>query len=190
VHKNRLVEICNARFQEIFGDLNIHTDDKIIVSHFGEFSLDLVNSLATSIEDIMIEAGDKKSAVRRMFSIIVEALQNIRIHGERDNSQNQVSFIIVSQALDSYKIVIGNLVDKMNLKMLTTRIDSLNQMQPEEIKTLYMETLSNGIMSEKGGAGLGFITIALKSKNKIEYSSEYVSDELAFLTQTFTVERT
>lgn len=189
MRNNSLIDICNARYQQIFGDLNSQTDDKIIVSHFGEFSLDLVNSLATSIEDIMVEAGDKKNTVRRTFSIIIEALQNIRIHGERDSSQNQLSYLIVSQKSNAYKIIIGNLVNRKNLALLTERIDMLNELDPDAIKELYMETLSNGIMSDKGGAGLGFITISLKSQNKMNYSTEYVSDDLAFLTQKFIVNR-
>jgi len=37
------------------------------------------------------------------------------------------------------------------------------------VKEFYMDTLGNGVANEKGGAGLGFITIALKSKTKMNY---------------------
>ncbi|MBK9591434.1 MAG: hypothetical protein IPO32_07985 [Crocinitomicaceae bacterium] len=92
LQRNTVVDKCNARFQQIFGDYNINANGKIIVSHFGEFSQDLVNSLSTGIEDTMLESGDKKGVVKRMFSILVEGLQNIRIHGERDEDNNQISF--------------------------------------------------------------------------------------------------
>ncbi len=54
---------------------------------------------------------------------------------------------------------------------------------------MYMEVLSNGIMSNKGGAGLGFITMSLKSKNKLEYHAEEVSDKLYFLSLEITLDR-
>ncbi len=60
LHKNTLVEKCNAKFQQIFGDYNIQADGKIVVSHFGEFSQDLVGSLSAGIENLMVESGDKK----------------------------------------------------------------------------------------------------------------------------------
>lgn len=189
LQRNTLVDKCNARFQQIFGDYNIQADGKIIVSHFGEFSQDLVNSLTTSIEEMMLDSGDKKGVVKRMFSILVEGLQNIRIHGERDPDGNQVSFLIVLQNDNDYKVTFGNLVDVMVVDKLIDRIDSLNNMQPEEVKALYMDTLSNGIMSNKGGAGLGFITISLKSKNRIEVHKEQVSDDLVFFTQSVLIER-
>lgn len=189
MQRNTLVEKCNAQFQKIFGDLNIQADGKIIVSHFGEFSQDLVNSLSTSIEDMMLDSGDRKPAVKRMFSILVEGLQNIRIHGERDTDGNQVSFLIVLQNDEDYEVTFGNLVNIKIQDRLIARIDELNQMNPDEIKSMYMDTLSNGIMSSKGGAGLGFITIALKSNHKIEYQAAQVADNLVFFTQHIRLDR-
>ena len=177
---NPVVEKCNARFQEIFGDYNKNASGKIIVSHFGEFSQDLVNSLSTSIEDMMLESGDKKGVVKRMFSILVEGLQNVRIHGERDEDGNQISFLIVLQNEEDYKVTFGNLIKRENIDKIKGRIDELNELDNAQVKEMYMEVLSNGIMSNKGGAGLGFITMSLKSKNKLGYISEEVSDDLVF----------
>lgn len=189
LQRNTLVDKCNAKFQQIFGDYNIQADGKIAVSHFGEFSQDLVNSLTVGIENMMIESGDKKGCVRRMFSILIEGLQNIRIHGERDADGNQVSFFIVLQNEDYYKITFGNLIRLEAAAPILERIENLNTMTEPEIKALYMDTLSNGIMSDKGGAGLGFITTALKSKNPIICTVEQVADDLAFFVQHVTLDR-
>ncbi len=124
-----------------------------------------------------------------MFSILVEGLQNIRIHGEKDQDGNQVSFLIVLQDEDFYKVTFGNLVKETAANKLLERIDDLNEMNEQDIKSLYMDTLSNGIMSNKGGAGLGFITMALKSKNPIHCGVEQVSDDLMFFTQNVIIDR-
>ncbi|MFT5823880.1 MAG: hypothetical protein ACI8ZM_005145 [Crocinitomix sp.] len=189
LQRNTLVDKCNAQFQKIFGEFNIHADGKIIVSHFGEFSQDLVNSLTTSIEEMMLDSGDKKGAVKRMFSILVEGLQNIRIHGERDSDGNQVSFLLVLQNEDNYRVTFGNLVRTNIVDKLTSRIDELNGMDRDAVKGLYMDTLSNGIMSSKGGAGLGFITMSLKSNHNIGHEQIQVSDDLVFFTQNVTIAR-
>ncbi|WP_027419380.1 SiaB family protein kinase [Crocinitomix catalasitica] len=189
LQKNTLLEKCSARFQKIFGDYNVHADGKIIVSHFGEFSQDLVNSLSTNIEEIMLDSGDKKGVLKKVFSILVEGLQNIRIHGERDENKQQISFLIVLQKDEDYKVTFGNLVKKSNIDKIEARIDKLNKMDRAEIKSLYMDTLSNGVMSNKGGAGLGFITMALKSQNQIKYLEEEVSEDLLIFSQTITVNR-
>lgn len=186
---NRVVDKCNSRFQEIFGEYNINADGKVLVSHFGEFSQELVNSFSTNIENLMLNSGDKKGVVKRMFSILVEGLQNIRIHGERDEDGNQISFLIILQQDDQYKITLSNLVLSDNIEKIIGRIDDLNEKDLAEVKELYMEVLSNGIMSSKGGAGLGFITLALKSKNKIDYHTDVVSDDLHFLSLELTLDR-
>ena len=189
IQRNTVVDKCNARFQQIFGDYNINANGKIIVSHFGEFSQDLVNSLTTGIEDTMLESGDKKGVVKRMFSILAEGLQNIRIHGERDEDNNQISFLIVLQTEEEYRVMFGNLVKSENTYKIIERIDTLNQMDADQIKELYMEVLSNGIMSNKGGAGLGFITMAMKAKSKINYEAQEVSQLLTFFSVSIVLER-
>ncbi len=186
---NTVIDKCNARFQQIFSNYNVNTEGKVIVSHFGEFSQDLVNSLSTSIENMMIDSGDKKGVVKRMFSILVEGLQNIRIHGEKDEDGNQVSFLVILQNEDFYKVTLGNLVLSQNIRKITERVDSLNELSIDEVKEMYMQVLSNGIMSNKGGAGLGFITMSLKSKNKLDYIAEEVSSALYCLSIEITIDR-
>ena len=81
---NKVLEKVNSRYQEIYGNYNSKSSKKILVSHFGEFTQDLVNSISNGIEEQMLEFGDKKGTVKRMFSILVEGLQNVRLHGEKD----------------------------------------------------------------------------------------------------------
>lgn len=126
----------------------------------------------------MFEAGDKKGTIKRMFSILVEGLQNVRIHGEKDEDGNQISFLIIAQDENEYLVTIANLVRNEVLDNIIERVDELNEMDEAEVKAYYMDTLTNGIMSKKGGAGLGFITMAMKSKNKLNYIPEQVSDDL------------
>jgi hypothetical protein len=186
---NRVIEVCNSRYQEIYGDYNSKSSKKIIVSHFGEFSQDLVNSLSNGVEETMLEAADKKGTIKRMFSILVEGLQNIRLHGEKDEDGNQASFLIIAQDEAEYLVTIGNLVLNSNHAAIEERLNHINQHDTKEIKALYMEVLTNGIISNKGGAGLGFITIAMKSKNRLNYNIEEINDSLSCFTLEVKIDR-
>ena len=150
-----------------------------MVSHFGEFSQDLVNSISNGVEEAMIVAEDKKGTVKRMFSILVEGLQNIRLHGEKDEDGNQASFLIIAQDEDAYLVTLANLVLITNKPVIEERLSEINSFDEKQVKSLYMEVLTNGIISNKGGAGLGFITMAMKSKNKLNFSIEPINDNLA-----------
>jgi len=168
---------------------NTDPNGKVILSHFGEFSQELVNSLSISIENMMIESGDQKGVVKRIFSILVEGLQNIRIHGERDEKEQQTSFLTILQSDTYYKLTLGNLVSSENISKIVDRINQLNELNPSDIKNLYMEVLSNGIMSNKGGAGLGFITMSLKSKNQLDFTTEDLSELLTLLSLEIKIDR-
>ena len=176
---NRVLEVCNSRYQEIYGKYNAESSKKIIISHFGEFTQELVNSISNGVEEMMIDSGDKKGTVKRMFSILVEGLQNIRIHGEKDESGTQTSFVIIAQDDSEYLVTIGNLIKNQTRESIERRLDEINRFDEQEVKNLYMEVLTNGIISNKGGAGLGFITMAMKSKNKLNYRIEEINDNLS-----------
>ncbi|MDX1350030.1 MAG: SiaB family protein kinase [Putridiphycobacter sp.] len=184
-----IIDRCNARFHEVFSGYGEKPEGKVTVSHFGEFSQDLVNSLTISIENAMFDSGDKKSVVKRMFSILVEGLQNIRIHGERDEDGTQVSFLIILQHQDVYKISFGNLIQTDRIPKVQELVDFLNKSDQTEVKQHYMEVLSNGNISSKGGAGLGFITMALKTKKDIAVKTVEVSAELSCITVELTLDR-
>lgn len=179
-HDNSVVVGCNTEFLSKTERLLQHDGARILVSHFGEFSQDLVNSITTRVEESMLNTGEKKGIVKRMFSILVEGLQNIRIHGERDEDNQQISYLIVICTEEAYYVSIANLIKNQNIPTVEQRIHELNEMELPEIKAKYMEVLTNGIISQKGGAGLGFITMAMKSKSKLGYQITPLNDQLSF----------
>ena len=163
-----VMEICRKRFDDIIDADADSSDVSVFISHFGYFSQDFVNNLVEEIEARLLESGEKKSVVKRIFSILVECLQNIRLHGERDSDGEQTSFFIITQSEQKYCIYLGNLVFNINIDKIKERIEQVNALNEEEVKQLYLSVLTNGIISSRGGAGLGYITMAIKSKNKIE----------------------
>lgn len=168
-------------YRGIHNDYASRENGVIILSHFGEFSQDLVNSLSEGLEQIMRANNVKKAIVKRMFSIMIEGLQNIRIHGAKDDNNRQLGHVIVTDYHNAYTISFGNLSSNDKKKFLNDHIGTLNKMDPSEVKEYYLKVLGNGVLSEKGGAGLGFITMCLKSKSKLTHQFiELDNDQLYF----------
>ena len=69
----------------------------VLVSHFGEFSQDLINSLVEGNEELMSSVGDKKILIKRVFSILIEGLQNIKAHGDVDEQGVQMAFVLIAK---------------------------------------------------------------------------------------------
>jgi hypothetical protein len=141
----------------------------IVVNHFGEFSQDLVNSIASSVEEQMVHAGDQKKVVKRVFSILIEGLQNIRLHGERGEDGKQQSYLILVKNPTYYKLGFGNLIQQDDIEQIERYLAKINGMNSVELKELYTSILTNGYISKKGGAGLGFLTMRMKSENQLSY---------------------
>lgn len=186
---NKILEVSKAHYHEVLSQYEGDADQSVVISHFGEFSQDFVNTLTIDVEERMIAAEDKRGVIKRIFSILIEGLQNIRLHGERTQDDQQLSFFILANDAEAYHITFANLVYKDNESDIAERIQTINGLEKAELKALYMEVLTNGEISNKGGAGLGFITVAMKAKNELNHQFLKVDDELSFFTVNVRVER-
>jgi hypothetical protein len=143
--------------------------ETVLLSHFGIFSQDLINSIASSVEEVMISGGEIKKTVKRTFSILIEGLQNVYRHGALDEEGNQTSFVIVSRNTNELNVIFGNLVEEQDTYALSSYLEKINGLDSEQLKMLYLEILSKDPLSKKGGAGLGFLTMIMKSEYKLKY---------------------
>lgn len=161
----------------------------IMVNHFGEFSQDLINSIATSVEEQLIHAGDQKKVVKRVFSILIEGLQNVRLHGEGDGTGNRLAFLFLVKNPTEYKIAMGNIILQEDIEVIERYLKKINSMNHEQLKELYTSILTNGFISKKGGAGLGFLTMRLKSEHELNYSFLRMSNNKAFFSVEMKINR-
>ena len=189
VEENSTIHLVKNYFREYLTSYKTEKNRSIVISHCGTFSQDLINSLVVRNEELMKSSGDKKAIVKRAFSILIEGLQNIRIHGRSDEQGNQLSFLIVAKAADRYCLNFSNLVDYSIIQSIESQIHKLNLMNIDEVKELYTSVLTESGFSEKGGAGLGFITMKMKSNTKLNYSILPLDDRLSLFSLEILLER-
>ena len=96
-----------------------------MVSHFGNFSQNLVSSLSEGVEDLLVSVGDKRMVIKRMFSILIEGLQNIRLHGETDNQNRQLAYLLISSTKSSYRVTMANLVKLEDVEKVISFLDRI-----------------------------------------------------------------
>jgi Family of unknown function (DUF6272) len=157
-------------------------DQKVMVAHIGAIEQDMVNTLASFVENQLLNLGTPKNAVKRIFNIVIEALQNICIHGEKNSDGNPFTYFIIGRDGNVFTIYSCNIVKNSNAIKLNERLTNLKSLNDGNLKQLYMDVLSNGELSQKGGAGLGFITIALKSNNNIDFAFDKLNDSISLFT--------
>lgn len=120
---------------------------------------------------------------KKFMLIMVECVQNVFHHQlkPKDGVAFFESGILVTYNDDyNYRIVSGNYVKKDVVENLKSRIDDLNLMSAEQLRTYYQEALSKAELSEKGGAGLGILDMARKSRMPLEYQFLSIDNEYSF----------
>lgn len=155
-------------------------DKKIIFTYLGDITPNITNSLLKGIKKHNNAYIEGKGMKKRIYTIIVECLENICRHAEASEEIQRPSIFMLGRNANTYYIVSGNYVYNEQIPYIKQRLDQLNSMDKEEMKAEYRKVLSKGQLSDKGGAGLGMFDIAIKSENKLEYVFIPVKDNISF----------
>ncbi len=158
--------------------------EAILFEFNGESDHLIADEVALSVEDRLQKENLLKKTIKSFFSILIEGIQNVKLHGEPDASKLKKSFILVAKN-EFLTLVTGNVVHKEQIQKLTQKIILLNHFTEDELKEYYMQILTQGSLSKKGGAGLGLITLRSKSKNLLSYRFTPIDEEhYLFILQT------
>jgi hypothetical protein len=166
--------------------------NEVIMIYEGEFSQDITKSFLSMTESTFINSQVNESVIKKVYNIMMEALQNICKHEFKFSesiAQKTTSIFMIAENDREYQIVTGNTINSKVISIIRDKIEEVNSLDQEGLKALYKETRLNSTISEVGGAGLGFIDIARKSGNPISYHFEKLTEELHFFTQMATVNK-
>ncbi|MFN9863200.1 MAG: SiaB family protein kinase, partial [Bacteroidota bacterium] len=83
---------------------------------------------------------------------------------------SKAAIFMISKDEKRYCVMTGNPIPKASVAGLTKNLNDLNAKDKEGLKEMYKEIIKNTQISEKGGAGLGFVDMARKSGEKLEFS--------------------
>jgi hypothetical protein len=156
---------------------------QLILVYEGEFTQEITKSVLSMAERNLESIGEEENIRRKVFNVMVECLQNIckhtdllaEINQERDNA-----VFIIGKESSEYSIISGNYILNQNVLGLEGKLKLINSLDKEGLKALYKEIISNSELSDKGGAGLGFVDMARKSGHKLEYSFSPFDSEYSF----------
>jgi hypothetical protein len=159
--------------------------NKIILVYEGEVNQDITKAF-TALTQKNLDEDDSTSLPikKRVYHVMVECLQNIGKHSDNiESGEPEVpgtGIFMVSRAEDGYSVITGNPVANTKIKDITEMLDKVNNMDAEQIKAYYKEKILASRISEKGGAGLGFIDIVKKTGNKIDFHFATINDVTSF----------
>jgi len=163
----------------------------LVATHEGEIDSDLITEYLSKVESSLLQSGELAKVIRKVYNILVEALQNLFHHLEippKDYLDKiclpencRYAFCsLIKEGKGSYKITSGNFVSTKYVQFLRDRIEQLNFLSVSELKELYKRVLNNDEFSSKGGGGLGFIEMARISGQKLGYDFIKYNESYSF----------
>lgn len=160
----------------------------LILVYEGEFTQEITKSVLAMAERNMDSTGEESSIKRKVFNVMVECLQNIVKHSD-EMQDNQSAIFMIGRHEGEYLIMSGNPIKKENIDGLKARIDKINSLDKDGLKSMYKDIIKNTEISDKGGAGLGFVDMARKSGKPLEYEFQDMNEAYSFFCLKTTIGR-
>jgi len=167
--------------------------NKINLAYEGEITHQITKAFTSLTENNMNREQDYNSVQKKVFHVMVECLQNISKHAENRHSvvtsKDGRGIFMVSKGDTEYNVTTGNIVKTEKVDELIKILENINNLDKDGLNKLYKQQIREGRLSEKGGAGLGFIDIARKTGQKLIYSFLKIDEDKSFFVLTSTISR-
>ena len=145
--------------------------DNLEYIYRGKFNTEITDNILSLAEESLRVSEQKLSIKKRVYFVMVEGLQNITRHQDLTTQDIPVKpgLFVLQRKKNSYFITTGNLIERKNIEELKSQLEKVNSLSKDELNEHYKSQLTDGGFSGKGGAGLGLIEIARKSKGSLAY---------------------
>lgn len=167
----------------------------IIFAYSGYVSESILSGVGSALKQKMLVTDVDTQTIRSVFAVFVEQMQNIirysaeslevvprgRARALDDDSQTlRYGVLTVGQSGELYVVHAGNLIAVSDTERLRERLQAVKAMDRAQLKAEYKELLRSGPDEYSKGAGIGFIEIARRASQPIEFDFAGVDENYAF----------
>jgi len=158
--------------------LSTESGVKVVFDHRGPVDHSVVEQAIAITEASSLAAGDPGTLRKRLVNVLVEAMENV--HHHVDLLHRSSTFVLLLRTNAGYRLVLGNTLPVTTAALLLHRVEMLNEMDPEGLKVHYLALLANAGRTERGGAGLGLVTMARRCNRPLLARTYPIDRETAF----------
>ena len=157
-------------------------DNDVALVWSGHLSSDIERQVLSFTETKMDEEDIDKRARRKIFSIMVECLQNISKYNpgvEVEKKLGMPMAMIIAEK-KGLKLITGNLIKKKKIKQLAEKLDAVNKYDRKGLTELYRSSLAGEELKPGQTGILGLIDIARKSGHKLNYIFDEINEDYSY----------
>lgn len=161
------------------------TRDEILICFAGPFSHSIIEELGTAVKRYLQAEQVTRTSLMSVFSIFIEQAQNVKHYSERKNTEAKSDgffgsgIVVIGRCGDKYLVSSGNFVDPDDMREAVAGLDKLKGLDRQGLKAAYKEQLRKETAPGKS-AGLGFIDMARKASEPLQYAINQIDDQHCF----------
>ncbi len=166
---------------------SVMEDEGIVFSFSGMISQSLTEFMIETAASQFENDGHTKTTTKSMFLIAIEQLQNVMSYSKakqiEDNSVYSSPGVLVvgyDKIKEKYYVNSSNEIVESDKEKISAKIDLINKMDKQEQRKYLREKLRSAVDTHDRGAGVGFIEMAKRSSEKLEYDFEEIDGKLYF----------
>jgi hypothetical protein len=165
-------------------------EHKIYMIWSGHVSPDIGEEVLSITESKLAEEDVEAKLRRRIFSIMVEILENVSKYNPGREPEELYGMPVVIVRLEDGKFVLttGNLVLNASVNELKKKLDNINSFDISELKGLFYKSLSGQTIETDSTGNMGLISVARKSGSKLDYQFKKVNDLYSYYMLTVKVD--
>jgi hypothetical protein len=162
-----------------------------IINFEGSISFETMELLLNQLKSARQFSALRKPVRKRVYGTVVETIDNIFKYATpfkgKDLVLRRPPRIQVKEINGKFIVSAGNLIRNDQINGLKVKLNRVNGMDDHALKMLYEEVINKEATDEDSGAGLGLITLAMRTDNDIQYQFEPVGSGHAYFTMQITI---
>ncbi len=164
----------------------IMANNNVYLLWMGHISPDVGKEVLSFTETKLHEEDVHSMFRKRIFSILVEILENVLKYSPGRDAEEKFGMPVVMISVDmrAYYVTTGNLILNSNVNNLRDKLEIINHHDKSALKDLFMQSLSSQDMTIESTGNMGLIEMARKSENKLEYKFEELNGLYSYFTLT------
>lgn len=156
------------------------SESGIIFSYTGPVDFKKIDLLLRKLKKEEAFIILEKTTARRIYSIMVECLENIAKHSAHTTGiEKLIPAIDLSKKDDKLVIRAINPVHMEKTDRIARKLNQINRIDQKDLLILYEDQINRKSRQGENGAGLGFMIMKLKSGNKLNYRIIQIDKYLA-----------
>lgn len=182
LNNNTTTNAENSKFDLAFNMSKSIGKDFVEYAYRGMFSEDITLKILnlTNAKFVNNKATFKKQ--RRISYFLIETLQNVVRHGDTSSAKyfNNESLLVIQKTTNSVFITTANVIKNSRIPKLEKYLVDIKSFSKEKLDAEFNKILLNGEISEKGGGGIGLLTMARRTSGKIDSYFKKINDKYSY----------